>query len=98
LEEYGTELKKLNVGLIVCDTAGRRDAVHLRLTSNELVIRFGGNDLHASDELRLNQWMNQLKAWEKVGLKKCYFWIHQPESLHTVETMQLFNEIISAYK
>lgn len=98
LEEYAEELNKLNVGLIVCDTSGRRDAVHMRLTSDELVIRFGGNDLHASDELRLNQWMKQLKAWEKVGLKKCYFWIHQPESLHTVETMQLFNEIISAYK
>jgi uncharacterized protein YecE (DUF72 family) len=98
LEEYGNELKKLNVGLIVCDTAGRRDAVHMRLTSDELVIRFGGNDLHASDEIRLRQWIHQLKAWEKVGLRKCYFWIHQPESLRTVETMQLFNELISDYK
>jgi uncharacterized protein YecE (DUF72 family) len=98
LEEFAEEFKKLNIGLIVCDTSGRRDAVHMRLTSDELVIRFGGNDLHVSDELRVHQWMNQLKAWEKVGLKKCYFWIHQPESLHTVETMQLFNEIISAYK
>jgi hypothetical protein len=70
----------------------------MRLASDELVIRFGGNDLHASDELRIRQWMVQLKAWEKVGLKKCYFWIHQPESLHTVETMRLFNTIISDYK
>ena len=98
LEEYAEEFKKLNVGLIVCDTAGRSDAVHMRLTSDELVIRFGGNDLHASDEFRMNQWAQQLRDWEKVGLKKCYFWIHQPESLHTFETMRLFNEIISAYK
>jgi uncharacterized protein YecE (DUF72 family) len=98
LEEFAEELIKLNVGLIVCDTAGRRDAVHMRLTSDELVIRFGGNDLHSSDEIRMRQWIQQLKAWEKVGLKKCYFWIHQPESLHTVETMQLFNELISDYK
>ena len=98
LEEYANELKKLKVGLIVCDTAGRRDAVHMRLTSDELVVRFGGNDLQVSDEIRMRQWIQQLKAWEKIGLKKCYFWIHQPESLHTVETMQLFNEIISDYK
>jgi uncharacterized protein YecE (DUF72 family) len=98
LEEFAEEFKKLNIGLIVCDTSGRRDAVHMRLTSDELVIRFGGNDLHASDEVRMSQWLVQLKAWEKVGLKKCYFWIHQPESLHAVETMQLFNDLISAYK
>lgn len=98
LEDYATELKKLNVALIVCDTAGRRDAVHMRLTSDELVIRFGGNDLHASDEVRLNQWARQLRDWEKVGLKKCYFWIHQPESLHTVESMNQFKEVLSNYK
>lgn len=98
LEEYANELKKLNVGLIVCDTAGRRDAVHMRLTSDELVVRFGGNDLHASDEVRMNQWAKQLRDWEKVGLKKCYFWIHQPESLHTVESMNQFKEVLSNYK
>jgi uncharacterized protein YecE (DUF72 family) len=98
LEDYATELKKLNVALIVCDTAGRRDAVHMRLTSDELVIRFGGNDLHASDEVRMNQWAKQLHDWEKVGLKKCYFWIHQPESLHTLESMNQFKEVLSNYK
>jgi uncharacterized protein YecE (DUF72 family) len=98
LEDYATELKKLNVALIVCDTAGRRDAVHMRLTSDELVIRFGGNDMHASDELRMIQWAKQLRDWENVGLKKCYFWIHQPESLHTVESMNQFKEVLSNYK
>jgi uncharacterized protein YecE (DUF72 family) len=98
LEEYANELKKLNVGLIVCDTAGRRDAVHMRLTSDELVIRFGGNDLHVSDELRMNQWAHQLREWEKIGLKKCYFWIHQPESLHTVESMNQLTKVLSNYK
>ena len=98
LEEYATELKKLNVALIVCDTAGRRDAVHMRLTSDELVVRFGGNDLHASDEVRMNQWARQLRDWEEVGLKKCYFWIHQPESLHSLESMNQFKEVLSNYK
>ncbi|MDP4630144.1 MAG: DUF72 domain-containing protein [Flavobacteriales bacterium] len=98
LEEYTNELKKLNVGLIVCDTAGRRDAMHMRLTSDELVVRFGGNDMHASDELRMNQWAQQFRDWEKVGLKKCYFWIHQPESLHTVESMNQFKEVLSNYR
>ena len=98
LEEYSTELKRLNVALIVCDTAGRRDAVHMRLTSDELVIRFGGNDLHASDEVRMNQWAQQLRDWEKIGLKKCYFWIHQPDSLHTIESMNEFKEVLSNYK
>lgn len=98
LEEFSSELIKMNVGLIVCDTAGRRDAVHMRLTSDELVIRFGGNDLHASDEVRMIQWAKQLRDWEKVGLKKCYFWIHQPESLQTVESMNQFKEVLSNYK
>ncbi len=98
LEEFSSELIKMNVGLIVSDTSGRRDAVHMRLTSDELVIRFGGNDLHISDEVRMNQWAKQLRDWEKVGLKKCYFWIHQPESVHTVESMNQLKGVLSNYK
>lgn len=98
LEEFSSELIKMNVGLIVSDTSGRRDAVHMRLTSDELVIRFGGNDLHISDEMRMNQWAKQLRDWEKVGLKKCYFWIHQPESVHTVESMNQLKGVLSNYK
>jgi len=70
----------------------------MRLTSDELVVRYGGNDMHASDELRMNQWAKQLRDWEKVGLKKCYFWIHQPDSLHTVESMNQFKEVLSNYR
>ena len=58
----------------------------------------GWNSELAVHNIQMFQWIQQLKTWEKLGLKKCYFWIHQPESLHTVETMRLLQEIISDYK
>lgn len=69
-------LEETNVTNVLVDTAGRRDMLHMRLTTPTAFIRYVGAN-HASDYDRLNQWIDVLKLWRENGLQKLYFFIHQ---------------------
>jgi len=77
---------------IITDVAGRRDVLHQRITTPEVIIRFVGNHLHPTDYTRIDSWAVRLKEWFDQGLKTAYFFLHQPEehlntdiALHFVE-------------
>jgi len=61
---------------IIVDTAGRRDLLHMRLTSDTAFIRYVGAN-HESDYTRLDEWVERLKSWKKKGLQNVYFFLHQ---------------------
>ncbi len=69
-------LEKHNISNIITDTAGRRDLLHMRLTSDAAFIRYVGAN-HESDYSRLDDWVKRLKKWKEHGLKKIYFFVHQ---------------------
>lgn len=69
-------LEKHNISNIIVDTVGRRDMVHMRLTSNEAFVRFVGANI-PSDYERLDEWIETIKLWKAEGLQKLYFFIHQ---------------------
>ncbi|RYG33144.1 MAG: DUF72 domain-containing protein, partial [Chitinophagaceae bacterium] len=69
-------LEELAMTNIIVDTAGRRDMLHMRLTSDAAFIRFVGAN-HPSDVARLDEWVNRIVAWRKQGLNKVYFFVHQ---------------------
>ncbi|MDM1071753.1 DUF72 domain-containing protein [Empedobacter brevis] len=79
-EENFNQLVKLfedhHISNIIVDTAGRRDMVHMRLTSNEAFVRFVGANI-PSDYERLDEWIEIIKLWKAEGLQKLYFFIHQ---------------------
>ncbi|MFT5183368.1 MAG: hypothetical protein ACI84C_000494 [Flavobacteriales bacterium] len=85
-------LEELGIGSVITDTAGRRDAVHMRLTSDTLILRFGGNELHPSDYVRMDEWTVQIGKWIKEGLSEVYIWMHQPESILSPESLIYFGE------
>lgn len=68
--------EEYNVANIITDTAGRRDLLHMRLTSPVAFIRYVGAN-HESDYPRLNDWVHRLKEWKESGLEKIYFFVHQ---------------------
>lgn len=68
--------EKYEVANIVTDTAGRRDLLHMRLTSPVAFIRYVGAN-HESDYPRLDEWVVRLKTWKEQGLEKLYFFVHQ---------------------
>ena len=78
-------LEKLKKGMVITDAAGRRDCVHMRLTSAEVFIRFVCNSLHPSDYARIDEWVGRIKKWHGEGLQRCYFFLHQHEELYSPE-------------
>ncbi|MCX2575053.1 DUF72 domain-containing protein [Pedobacter sandarakinus] len=73
---------------IIVDTAGRRDMLHMRLTTPTAFVRYVGAN-HESDYTRLDEWVERIAMWKKQGLQKLYFFIHQ--------NIELASPLLSAY-
>lgn len=65
-----------NVSHVVVDTAGRRDMLHMRLTSDAAFVRYVGANA-PSDYNRLDDWVKRIISWRSLGLRKLYFFVHQ---------------------
>lgn len=61
---------------VLVDTAGRRDLMHMRLTTPTAFVRWVGAN-HESDYARLDEWIERIAAWKKQGLANLYFFVHQ---------------------
>ena len=73
-------LEKYRVGTVSTDVAGRRDVLHMRLTTPSAMIRFVGNGLHPTDYKRIDDWVKRLKTWFDDGLQQLYFFVHEPDN------------------
>lgn len=78
-------LARNNVGAVITDASGRRDCVHMRLSTPEAFIRFVGNGLHPTDYTRIDDWVQRIKQWMQLGIRRVYFFMHQHEELHSPE-------------
>jgi len=79
-ERLYTLLEQYGVTNVLVDTAGRRELLHMRLTTAVAFIRFVGTN-HPSDYQRLEEWVELLSRWKEAGLQKLYFFIHQDIAL-----------------
>lgn len=79
-EEVANEVYALfeeyNISNIITDTAGRRDLLHMRLTSPNVFVRYVGAN-HESDYSRLDDWIVRIKSWAESGMENLYFFVHQ---------------------
>lgn len=94
-EELLMKLKALNIGLVLTDTAGKRDAAHMYLTVPKVHIRYVGNDMHPTDDKRLNDWANRLKYWLDQGIEEIYFYMHNHDEAYSPEMCNSFIEKIN---
>ena len=78
-----------NITNILVDTAGRRDLLHMRLTTPVAFIRFVGSNDQKSDRLRLDEWVARIKNWTEHGLRDIYFFVHQ--------NIEMESPLLSAY-
>jgi uncharacterized protein YecE (DUF72 family) len=80
------KLALLNVGTLITDTAGRRDAVHICLSNSIMMLRFVGNDLHISDFERVKKWISHIVALCQIDneyenpISDLYFFAHEPNN------------------
>lgn len=77
-------LEENKIGNVIVDTAGRRDLLHMRLTTPTAYIRFVGANVE-SDYARLDAWVDRIAEWKAEGLRELYFFIHQNINKELVE-------------
>lgn len=69
-------LEKNKTTNIIVDTAGRRDLLHMRLTTPTAFIRYVGAN-RPTDYSRLDDWIERIGFWINEGLENLYFFVHQ---------------------
>lgn len=74
-------LQTKGVGLVILDVAGRRDLVHTSVSAPFVQLRLIGNSLHPSDIQRVQDWSIKFEKWSSLGLKKVFFFAHQPDDI-----------------
>ena len=74
---YCNFLEEHKVTNIIVDTAGRRDMLHMRLTTPTAFIRFVGCNVDEIDRKRIDDWVDRIEKWYKEGLQHLYFFVHQ---------------------
>lgn len=94
-QELYALLEENKITNILVDTAGRRDILHMRLTTSEAFIRYVGTE-HESDYLRLDDWVLRLKAWRHQGLNAIYFFVHQHIEVASPLLSEYFIEKLNA--
>lgn len=89
-------MKKKKAGSIITDSSGRRDCVHMRLTTPDAFIRFVGNALHPTDYARIDDWVDRIGQWLEQGLERLFFFMHQHEELHSPELCRYLIQQLNA--
>lgn len=75
-EQYAQLLQQNCMTNVIVDTSGRRDVLHLRLTTPHLFVRFA-SAYDAIDYERLDDWIEVIKTLKANGLQSVNFFIHQ---------------------
>jgi uncharacterized protein YecE (DUF72 family) len=89
-------LQPVNKGLIMTDTAGRREACHMHLTKSKTMVRFVANNLHPTDYSRMEAWVQRISYWLEQGLEELYFIIHMESEKHSPELAGYFIDKLNA--
>jgi len=78
-------LREHQIGVAISDVSGRRDVLHMELSTPELFLRFVGNggSYRQSDHARVDQWVERIATWVDKGLEKVYFLAHQHDEVDT---------------
>lgn len=75
-EELYALLESNGVSNTLVDTAGRRDLLHMRMTTPRPFVRYVGSN-HSSDYDRIEDWVNRIESWAAQGMTELYFFVHQ---------------------
>ncbi len=66
---------------VITDVAGRRDVLHMGLSSATTMVRFVGNGMVKSDFDRASHWIDRWQIWHQLGLRELYLFPHQPDNI-----------------
>jgi len=69
-------LENNRTAMVITDSPGRRDVIHMRLTAPWIFLRWNGHDGGETDRRRLDAWAERIGAWSGKGLREAYFFPH----------------------
>jgi uncharacterized protein YecE (DUF72 family) len=78
-------LREMKAASVITDTPGRRDVLHMRLTTPTAFIRYVGNDMHPTDFKRIDDWAKRIAKWINAGVDTLYFFMHTHEEKSSPE-------------
>ncbi|NVK66773.1 MAG: DUF72 domain-containing protein [Flavobacteriales bacterium] len=81
-------LESNGISNTLVDTAGRRDIMHMRMTTPTPFIRYVGAN-HESDYRRIDDWVQRIEEWIGQGMQELYFFVHQ--------NLEVESPLLSAY-
>ncbi len=76
-DAYCDLLQAHSTANVLVDTAGRRDMMHMRLTTPAAFVRFVGCNVDEIDYRRIDDWVGRIEKWHDEGLQHLYFFVHQ---------------------
>lgn len=85
-------MENKNISLIITDVVGRPDVLYPRITSEKLIIRFAGNDLHETDFPRADNWIDKIVEFRDLGVREIFLFVHEPDKSLCVEIARYFVE------
>jgi uncharacterized protein YecE (DUF72 family) len=98
-DELFSTLKRMKIGIVITDTAGRRDCAHMHLTIPKVFIRYVGNSLHKTDYTRSDAWVKRIKYWLENGVQELYFFMHMHDEATSPElTVYMIDKLNKACK
>lgn len=97
VDEMFDLMKELGVSSVITDTSGRRDCLHMKLTTPTAFIRYVGNDKHPSDFERMNDWVKRIKKWLDGGMETIYFFVHNHDERYTPELSKYMIEQLNKH-
>ncbi|TDO19363.1 DUF72 domain-containing protein [Pedobacter duraquae] len=97
--QYFQLLSDLEIGTVISDTPGRRDVLHMELTTPELFVRFDGTG-RRSNYHRIDEWVKRIELWIDNGLRQVNFFVSEPDESKTPALAQYvisqFNQHLNA--
>ncbi len=70
---------------ILSNKVGKNFLFSPKISNSISHIRFVGNNLHPTDYIRVDYWVQRIKKWMESGIKRVYFFMHQTEEIHSPE-------------
>lgn len=90
-EKVFAMLRSLNLGAVISDVAGRRDAAHMYLSTPSAFVRFVGNSLYPTiNHQRADAWVKRIKSWQEQGLQSLYLFVHIQQTVGEAKLADYF--------
>jgi uncharacterized protein YecE (DUF72 family) len=81
---------------VISDTIGRREVLHQTFINDTGFVRFLGENGEERDQERLEIWLERIVELQQSGLKKLFFFIHQPDEANAAHYFEWFSSLLNS--